>query len=217
MPLLQERTLQWYNHSGTTFGETSYFFGAYEPIDYGCNRFGLPEAQSPYIKHYWQGGAELSVMMLQAWAHNGDTSSGGSGDGGSKNGSAMAQLMDTVLPWVESMLRFYDEHYPKYPNGTLWLKDAQACETWPNCTNPTPQVAALHRICDGVLALPPALVSVQRQAFFNWICVHDGLPAIPRTAQGLISPCEGGFPTQHVNGENVETYAIWPVKIFPGF
>ena len=84
-------------------------------------------------------------MMLQAWAHISDTSSGGSsggnggsGDGGSKNGSAVVQLKGTVLPWVESMLRFYDEHYPKYENGTLWLKDAQACETWPNCTSSVP-------------------------------------------------------------------------------
>jgi len=139
--------------------------------------------------------------MLEAWSHS------------SANRTAVALLQETVLPWVESMLRFYDKHYPKYANGTLWLKDAQACETWPNCTNPTPQVAALHRICAGVLALPPALVSAERQAFFARICVRDGLPAVPRTAEGLLAPCEGGFPlTNHVNSENVETYAIWPCK-----
>ena len=35
-----------------------------------------------------------------------------------------------------------------------------------------------------------------------------------RVFQGLLAPCEGGFPTQHVNGENVETYAIWPYELF---
>ena len=115
-----------YNHSGTTFAETSYFFGAYEPLDYGCQRFGVPEAQSAYIKHYWQGGAELSFIMLQAWSHSGNISGNiSSGGRGGVKGSAVALLQDTVLPWVESMVRFYDEHYPKYANGTLWLKDAQ--------------------------------------------------------------------------------------------
>ena len=113
------------------------------------------------------------------------------------------------------MLLFYDEHYPKYPNGTLWLKDAQALETWPNCTNPTPQVAALHRICEGLLALPTALVSNASRAFFSRVCTGNGLPDIPRTGGGLLlSPCEGGFPTQHVNSENVEMYAVWPYELF---
>ena len=82
------------------------------------------------------------------------------------------------------------------------------------CRLVAPGVAALHRICAGVLALPATLVSAQRQAFFNRICVRDGLPAIPRTDEGLLAPCQGGFPTNHVNSENVETYAIWPYELF---
>jgi hypothetical protein len=35
-----------------------------------------------------------------------------------------------VLPWCTSLLTFYDLHYPKYPNGTLFLQHAQSCETW---------------------------------------------------------------------------------------
>ncbi len=29
-----------------------------------------------------------------------------------------------------------------------------------------------------------------------------------------VSPCEGGFPQVHNNGENVETYSIWPYEYF---
>lgn len=204
LPLLVERSRQWYNHSGTTFAETSYFFGGYEPIDYGCDRTGVPgpEAASVFIKHYWHSGAELAVMMLDAYRHTPDPT------------AATMLLQTTVLPWVVSMLTFYDEHYPKDANGTMWLNDAQGLETWSNCTNPAPQVAALHRICDGLLSLPPSLVTSSTRAFVKRVCVIDGIPNLPLTDQGLFSPCKGGFPTiPHVNTENIETYPIWPYEL----
>lgn len=103
----------------------------------------------------------------------------------------------------------------RYENGTLWLKDAQALETWPNCTNPTPQVSALYRICEGMLAINTTLVPPETQTLVRRICVTGGLPRIPLTQAGLLSPCEGGFPTTgHVNSENVETYAIWPYELY---
>jgi hypothetical protein len=55
-----------------------------------------------YIRHYFQGGAELSVIMLQAYSYSSNTS------------AAVELLQGTVLPWVSSMLMFYDHHYPKY-------------------------------------------------------------------------------------------------------
>ena len=202
LPLLQERSLRWYGHNGSTFAETSYFYGSFEPVDYGCSRFDVPEASSPYIRHYWQGGAELCMVMLQAHSHHSDSA------------SAAALLQDKVLPWCESMLRFYDEHYPRHPNGALWLRDAQALETWPNCTDPTPQVSAILRICPALLALPTEQVSSERRSFFGRFCADGRLPEIPRTAEGLIAPCVGGFPATHVNSENVEMYAVWPYEFF---
>ena len=116
----------------------------------------------------------------------------------------------------ESLVRFYDLHYPKYPNGTLYLQHAQSCETWPDCTNPAAQVSALYRITQGLVALPASLVSPEQRNFFARIA--KSLPRIPLTrasnGQLQVSPCEGGFPHHHVNSENVETYAIWPYEFF---
>lgn len=199
-PVLEERSRQWWRHNGTQFGETSYFFGTYEPVDYGCGRAGVPDCANPYIRHHYEGGVELAVMMLRAFYHTQD----------------QATLTRYVLPWCQSLLTFYDEHYPKYPNGTMFLQHAQSCETWPDCDNPAAQVSALHRIAEGLVGLPPDLVSSEQRAFFARVA--RSLPAIPLTrspgGRSQVSPCQGGFPARHVNAENVETYAIWPYEFF---
>ena len=115
LPVLQARPQQWWGHNGTSFAETSLFFGTYEPVDYDfkcIGRSGVPDATNPYTKHHYEGGIELAVMLLQAWQHN---------------RSDVSFLQENVLPWCESMIQFYDEHYPKYPNGTMFLQYAQSC------------------------------------------------------------------------------------------
>ncbi len=110
LPVMRERSLQWYKHNGTRFAETSYFYGTFEPSDYGCDRHandtGDPSPKNKFIKNHIQGGVELAVIMLNEYQHN-------------RNASMLAQ---TVLPWCESLLQFYDEHFPKYANGTLFLQ-----------------------------------------------------------------------------------------------
>ena len=105
---------------------------------------------------------------------------------------------------------FQDQHFPKYSNGTLFLQHAQSCETWPDCDNPAAQIAALIRITEGLTSIPRHLVPAEQAAFFARIA--KSLPAIPLTdaknGQPQISPCDGGFPSRHVNGENVETCKI---------
>ena len=130
LPVLEGRGRVWWNlsQSALAFAETSYFFGTYEPVDYGCGRSSEPDITNPYIRHHYEGGVELAVMMLQAYQHT-------------HNASLVSRW---VLPWCESLLRFYDLHYPKYPNGTLYLQHAQSCETWPDCTNPAAQVC-MHK------------------------------------------------------------------------
>ena len=193
LPVMRERSRRWYKHNGTRFAETSYFYGSFEPVDYGCQRkpTDAPDPVSPYIKNHIQGGVELATIMLRDYQHT----------------SNATLLAETVLPWCQSLLEFYDEHFPKYSNGTLFLQHAQSCETWPDCDNPAAQVAALIRITEGLTSIPRHLLSAEQAAFFARIA--KSLPAIPLTdaknGQPQISPCEGGFPSRHVNGENVET------------
>eukprot|EP01047_Picozoa_sp_COSAG01_P061946 COSAG01_NODE_7802_length_3052_cov_1.950220_2_plen_77_part_00 len=72
------------------------------------------------------GGVELATMMLWEYRHTAN----------------VTHLREVVLPWCESLLEFYDQHFPKHRNGTLFLQHAQSCETWPDCDNPAAQVSA---------------------------------------------------------------------------
>jgi hypothetical protein len=51
MPVMEERSRQWWkipqNVSALVFAETSYFFGTYEPVDYGCGRVNQPDIVNP--------------------------------------------------------------------------------------------------------------------------------------------------------------------------
>jgi hypothetical protein len=136
MPVLKARSKAWWNASGAVFAETSYFWGNYEPVDYGCGRHGEPDRSgdySPvnvYVKHHYEGMVELAVMLLQAYDHTGNTT----------------LLHHYVLPWCDEVLRFYDTRYPKV-NATkggvvINLAYAQSCETYGNCTNPAVRVAS---------------------------------------------------------------------------
>ena len=151
LPVLEGRGRTWWklNQSALAFAETSYFFGTYEPVDYGCGRSGEPDISNPYIRHHYEGGVELAVMMLQAYQHTHDAS----------------LVSRWILPWCESLLRFYDQHYPKYPNGTLYLQHAQSCETWPDCTNPAAQAHMRHTSQLFLLVLEYTLTHLQSASY----------------------------------------------------
>eukprot|EP01045_Picozoa_sp_COSAG04_P059083 COSAG04_NODE_29098_length_271_cov_0.604651_1_plen_77_part_10 len=71
-----------------------------------------------------EGGIELAQLMVRHWHFTADTS----------------VLKKYTLPWVDGMLQWYDQHYPKLGNGTILLLNAKSCETYNHCTNPAPQV-----------------------------------------------------------------------------
>lgn len=78
-----------------------YIWGSYTPVDYGCDRVRQPDVANPYMWHHFEGGIELSHMMLRHWDHTGDQS----------------VLQAYTLPWTDAVLEFYDEHYPSCANG----------------------------------------------------------------------------------------------------
>eukprot|EP01052_Picozoa_sp_SAG31_P012815 SAG31_NODE_758_length_12292_cov_14.175511_1_plen_788_part_00 len=236
MPLLRSRAKNWFgtDKGSMFFAETSWFWGSYLPDNFGCDQWnetnrmhqsygprGKPDVTNKFMWHHIEGGIELAGLMVRHWHFTADTS----------------VLQKYTLPWCDGMLQWYDQHYPKLPNGTMLLLNAKSCETYLKCTNPAPQVAGLHMVLDGLLQLPTELLGASRLDFYT--SVRNGLPSMPLMASASnnpaapasavqIAPClinvttvtdahhaRGGYPIKadRVNGEAVETYPIWPYEV----
>jgi|EP01047_Picozoa_sp_COSAG01_P023026 alpha-L-fucosidase 2 len=151
MEVMKARCRSWWKHDGLFFAETSYWWGSYRPEDYGCDRHGVPDVENPYMYHHIEGGVELSQLMVRHWHYTQDED----------------VLQKYTIPWTFEVLKFYDLHFPRNPNGTLLMLNAKACESYNHCTNPAPQVAGLKMVVAGLLTVPEPLLGAARMGFLN--------------------------------------------------
>lgn len=196
LPLCTDKTKTYYNHAGAFFPETMYFWGTNGNCDYGWGHPG-PETINQYIRREWQGGIEVTAMMLDYYDSTEDENF----------------LRQTLLPIAKEVLTFYNEHYPRDDAGKIRLEPAQALETWWNCLNPTPEVAGLHNVIGRLLAL--GVGPVTGQQIKAWRKMLKELPPIPMQEEDgkrFVTPAET-FDV-HRNSENPELYAIFPYHIF---
>ncbi len=200
LPFNRFMTQTYYDHNGAFFPETMYFWGGYVMDNFGwqTDASTFRHVENRYIRYYYQGGLEVSALMLDAYRFTEDS----------------VFLIDTVLPFTESVVRFYDEHYPLDDEGTYRLHPAQALETYWEAVNPTPPIAGLHWVVSKILDLPDSLLSLEQQDFFAQ--VSRQLPPIPlgeKEGRHMVLPGEhtAGEPRNH---ENPEFYAIFPYRHF---
>jgi hypothetical protein len=200
LPLAEHRAQTWFGHGGAFFPETLYFWGTHLPSNYGWDRTGKAprDIENRYIRHYWTSGLELIALMLETYAHTGDT----------------ALLEHDLLPVARSVLAFFAAHYPDDAGGKLHFAPAQALETWWDAENPMPEIAALHWLLPRLQALPAQhLTAVDLAA---WRALSARLPALP------IGECDGRpkllAAAKHEavpnNSENPELYAVFPFKLY---
>ncbi|MCO6046942.1 DUF5703 domain-containing protein [Aeoliella sp. ICT_H6.2] len=201
LPLAKESVQAYWGHDGVYFPETVYLWGTPTSANYGWpgERGSLPAGTTlnNYIRYEWQGGIELSAMMLEAYNITRDDQF----------------LQDKLLPIAESVVTFYDQHYGRDANGKLELSgDAQVLETWWEATNPLPEVAGLHFVLGKLLDLPLSeTTQTQRE---QWTRLLGELPEIPTRTVGdtvIFSPGET-FADKH-NSENGELYGVFPYLI----
>ncbi|MEO8719470.1 MAG: DUF5703 domain-containing protein, partial [Ginsengibacter sp.] len=74
LPLRKVATRKYYHHDGAFYPETMYFWGTYLDVNYGRDRKDKPDGltDNEYIRRYWQGGLEMSMMMLDYYAFTGN-------------------------------------------------------------------------------------------------------------------------------------------------
>jgi alpha-L-fucosidase 2 len=199
VPLARARTRIYYNHDGLFFPETITFWGTYANRDYGWDRADHPVGfvTNPYIRYYWQGGLELTAMMLDYADHTADE----------------RFLRDRLVPFADGVVTFYAEHYPRDENGKLRIEPAQALETYWNVPNPAPPIAGLMHVLPRLLNLPLSLATDVQRA--RWQDLLAALPPLPRRdadGETILAPAER--VGKKTNVENPELYAVFPYRVY---
>jgi hypothetical protein len=199
LPIRKAATQKYYDHEGAFFPETMYFWGTYVDANYGRDRSKWPlgMTENRYIRYYWQGGLEISLMMLDYYSFTQDHEF----------------LEDTLLPFVTEIITFFDQHWSRDKNGKIRFDPAMALETYNTAVNPLPEIVGIHKVCSELLKLPGDITCKDQQK--QWQRIIGELPELPvRTVNGveMLAPAHEYSGKQ--NSENPELYAIFPYRAF---
>jgi hypothetical protein len=194
--LCRDKTKIYYKHDGAFFPETMYFWGTNGNCDYGWGHPG-PETVNRYIRREWQGGIELTAMMLDYYDITQDEKF----------------LRETLFPLADTTITFYDRHWKRGADGNIRFEPSQALETWWECVNPTPEIAGLRYVIRRLLRLPESATSgSQRTA---WRKTFGDLPPLALKEEDgkyFVLPAEK-FNMRR-NSENPELYAVFPYRLY---
>ncbi|MHC4328454.1 MAG: DUF5703 domain-containing protein [Planctomycetota bacterium] len=193
--LCKDKTMAYYKHGGAFFPETMYFWGTNGNCDYGWGHPG-PETINQYIRREWQGGIEITAMMLDYYAMTQDEQF----------------LSDTVLPIAEAVLTFYDEHWQRDASGKIRFEPAQALETWWECVNPAPEVAGLRYVIGRLLDLEKGVTGSQKAAWRKLLADLPPVPVAEQDGKKFVLPAEK-FDVLR-NSENPELYTVFPYRLY---
>lgn len=184
------------------FPETMTFWGAFLNANYGFDRADLPPglSQNTYIRRYWQGMLELVAILLDAYAVTQDE----------------RLLHDVILELAPPMLRFYRDIHPRRDeSGKMLFSPSQSLETWHDAINPSPDIAGLDWVLNGLLDLPQD--SIPEELRREWREFRDVLPPLP-TRTWVWEKRTVVLPAlqydQCANSENPELYTVFPYRLF---
>ncbi len=197
LPNRKLATKTYYGHDGAFYPETMYFWGTYADANYGRDRNGLEPGltQNKYIRYYWQGGLELSLMMLDYFDFTQDE----------------LFLQKTLIPFASEILTFFDQHWNRGPNGKILFSPSMSLETFHTAVNPLPDIVGIETVANKMLSLSRKFTTeMQRE---QWKKLINDLPEIPvREADGkkVLSPA--AEYSDKANVENPELYAVFPYR-----
>ena len=202
LPLAKLRTPIYFGHEGAFFPETMSSWGTYENGGYGWGWRTTGKPGDPtvnrYIRFHYSGTLELLAMIIDYYEHTGDKEF----------------LNKELLPIADEYLLWWDKHWDRDSNGKLHMYPSYACESFWNCTNPTPDVAGLMWDLDGLLAMSDKEIGTDRRV--RWTKFRKEIPPIPMTEIGekpAIAQAEGKLP-RATNSENPNLYAVFPFRLY---
>lgn len=201
------RSQFYWKHNGACFTEQMENFGLPNPSEYGWKRpadYDKGMEYNAWLEYEWDTVLEFCQMML---------------DTRSYAGSDIVQY----LPLIESCLTFFDDHYQYLAtqrgrktldgNGHLVLYPGSACETYKMAYNANSTIAALQTVTDALLALPDAVLSVDKKA--HWQQFRNRIPPLTfRTIDGITILAPAKLWERVNNTETPQLYPVYPWGIY---
>lgn len=197
------RSKVYWGHGGASFTEQIENFGLPNPAEYNWKRpadFDPGMEYNAWLEYQWDTVLEFCMMMLELDSYDG-------------------QNIQAYIPFVESCLRFFDEHYQflakklgsKTLNekGNLVFYPGSSAETYKMAYNASTTVAALRAVTGRLLALEDKYLDSDRRAYFESFLAK--LPALPiRELDGrkMLAPAEVWARVN--NTEAPQLYGVYP-------
>jgi hypothetical protein len=195
------RSEVYWGHPGACFTEQLENFGLPNLAEYGTKR---PEGFDPGLEHnawleyLWDTALEFGLMELDVERYFG-------------------QDISPYLPFIESCLTFFDEHY-RYlagkrgikvfdADGKLVLYPGSACETYKMTYNSTSTIAALRTMLIRFLELPDRYLDESDRK--KWSEMLRRIPPIGFRECGGHRTIAPAWQWERIN--NVETPQLYPV------
>ncbi len=201
------RSQVYWNHGGACFTEQMENFGLPNSAEYAWKRpagFDNGVEYNAWLEYLWDTSLEFCLMMLEEERYT-------------------QKDITAYIPFIESCLRFFDEHYQwlakqrgrKALNdaGQLILFPGSGAETFKMTYNSTSTIAALKTVTSRLLKLPPNyLDEVERKSLDSF---YRRLPPIAyNNIQGhtTISPAKAWERINNV--ESPQLYPVFPWGMF---
>jgi hypothetical protein len=197
------RSKIYWGHNGASFTEQLENFGLPNMAEYGTNRppwFDKGVEYNAWLEYEWDTVLEFCLMMLEEERYT-------------------QKDIASYLPFIESCLRFFDEHYQYRAkqrgrqaldgNKHLVLYPGSGAETYKMAYNATSTIAALKTVTERMLQLPAQYLDTTKRKYFEGLLQR--IPPITfaeYNGQKTIAPAK---LWERVN--NTETSQLYP--IFP--
>lgn len=215
LPGAEARTRHYWGHGGCSFTEQLENFGL--PIGWAWGwpktpdpyhrrpaHFDPTEQIAPWIRYLYLSQLEFALMILKYRQYSG-------------------LPIDDYLPFIESAIRFFDEHYqwqhfinaiqPLDENGHLVLFPSTAGETYKDALNPADLVAGLRCVVEALIEVANDLLSAEALTYYRGLL--DRIPPLPfRTMHGHKTIAPAISWTGVMNVEIPQLYPVYPYELY---
>ena len=201
------RSAIYWKHGGACFTEQLENFGLPNVFEYGLKRpdaFDKGVEYNSWLEYTWETVFEFCLMMLETERYTG-------------------QDIRPYIPFIESCLTFYDQHY-RYlaqqrdtkvftDKGEYIFYPSSAAETYKEAYNSTTVISALRTILSRLLELPDDYAkTVQREKWTEMLKHVPALPFAQINSKTILAPAAEWSRIQ--NTESPQLYPVFPWYIY---